>query len=160
MDYSIAELVDVAGAPKRALIHWAETGVIKADPVTDRAGSGVHRRFSRDEAIVACIINVLSAQKSSIGYLLRTSASIRMTLDDKVFGTDNRSWRFYYERAIKNDGKNLMLIILGGEGPKRIVLQTDDEGAPQGYDRSIFYAIENAALASVVSLNVALRGLR
>ena len=117
LDYSISELEEITGAPKRALIHWAESGIIKPDPSTDRAGSGKHRRFARDEALIACIIHVLTAQKSTVGYLLRTSTTIRMTLDDNVFGTDHTSWRFHYERAIANQGKNLMLVILDGDSP-------------------------------------------
>lgn len=160
MDYSISELEGITGAPKRALIHWAEAGIIKPDPSTDRAGSGKHRRFTRDEALIACIVHVLTAQKSTVGYLLRTAETIRLTLDDKVFGTDHTSWRFHYERAIADQGKNLMLVILDGDEPTRLVLQTDYEGAPENFNKSIFLAMEHVALASVVSLNVALKGLR
>lgn len=161
MQYPISELVDIVGAPKRALIHWAETGVIKADPATDRGGSGVHRLFDRDEVIIACIINVLVKQMSSVGYLIRVANSLRHCLDDRMHAQDASGWRFHIERAIKNKGSNLILFITQDKNVIiNTVLQTDYEGAPENFKRSIALAMQNALLANVVSLNAAFASMR
>lgn len=71
--YTLADLVRVTGAKRRSLQLWADAGVIRAKKGTNRAGTGTHRLFSRDEAIVACIIHAFALHQMSIGELLNIS---------------------------------------------------------------------------------------
>jgi hypothetical protein len=57
MEYTLAELEKVTGAPRRALQFWTDRGAIHA---AKGARRGVHRRFTREEAIVACILNAFA----------------------------------------------------------------------------------------------------
>ena len=54
MEYTLAQLEKVTGVPRRALQFWTDRGAIHA---AKGARRGVHRRFTRDEAIVASILN-------------------------------------------------------------------------------------------------------
>lgn len=77
-DYSLAELVDVIGAPRRAVQHWIANGVIQALPATEKKGTGKHRRFDRDEVIIGCLVHgFVRGMQQPIGVLLRISAMLR-----------------------------------------------------------------------------------
>ncbi|MGY3550776.1 hypothetical protein ACVWZ4_006138 [Bradyrhizobium sp. USDA 4472] len=75
--FSLSDLVEISGAKRRSLQLWADAGVIKAARSTDRAGTGVHRQYSRDEAIIACIIHGFALRQISIGELLAISEAVR-----------------------------------------------------------------------------------
>lgn len=96
-DFALADLERITGAKARSIQLWADAGVLKARPATERGGSGKHRRFSRDEAIVACIVAPFAARRISIGEVLNVSnavrrqlkeggASVRATIDDVIAG--------------------------------------------------------------------------
>lgn len=76
--YSLADLVEITGAKRRSIQLWADARVIQAEHSTERAGTGVHRRFSRNEAIVACIIHPFATRQMAIGELLQLSQAVRM----------------------------------------------------------------------------------
>ncbi|HEV2899394.1 MAG TPA: hypothetical protein VGX71_16480 [Pseudaminobacter sp.] len=76
-EFSLADLTRVTGAKRRSVQLWAEAGVIEAIPETERAGTGVHRTFSREEAIIACIITPLASMKISIGELKTLAKYVR-----------------------------------------------------------------------------------
>lgn len=50
---------------------------------TNRAGTGTHRLFSREEAIVACIVYAFALHQIAIGELLSISARVREALHYK-----------------------------------------------------------------------------
>src|ERR1700692_4775279 len=77
MDFSLSDLEDLTAAKRRSIQLWADAGVIRPYPRTDRRGTGTHRRFSRDEAIIGCIIAGLAIRQRPIGELLRLSNVIR-----------------------------------------------------------------------------------
>lgn len=68
-DYSLADLTKITDSKRRSVQLWAEAGVIHADVETERAGTGVHRRFSRNEAIIAVLIARRAELRISIGML-------------------------------------------------------------------------------------------
>jgi hypothetical protein len=70
----------VTGAKRRSLQLWADAGVIQPSRDTARAGTGTHRQFSRDEAIVACIIHGFALHQIAIGELLKISEKVRGAL--------------------------------------------------------------------------------
>ena len=80
MDYTLADIVRISGAKRRSIQLWAEAGVIHAHSSTERRGTGTHRRFSKDEAIIASIINVFSKRQVAIGELQRLASALRRFL--------------------------------------------------------------------------------
>jgi hypothetical protein len=104
-DFTLSALAEIARMPKRALQLWADAGVIKANPSTMREGSGVHRRFKRDEAIIACVVAPFARQKMAIGALVQVGNAMRaaMRLPPSVDGV---------RRAAANaDGNNYYLVV-------------------------------------------------
>jgi hypothetical protein len=80
MTFALAEIAEFARMPKRSVRLWADAAVIKADEDTVLQGSGIHRRFSRTELIVACIIAPFAKQKLAIGALNAISRNIRLSM--------------------------------------------------------------------------------
>ena len=103
MEYALADLARVTGAKRRSLQLWADAGVITADSLTDRAGTGTHRRFSRDEAIIACVIHAFALRQIAIGELIMISREIRKTLSSPLFK------KMIFDTAIKG-GENCFLV--------------------------------------------------
>lgn len=105
MDYTLADLGRITGAKRRSLQLWADARAIIAELPTDHAGTGVHRRFSRDEAIIACILSAFAAQQISIGGLVEIAKSVRsflsvsatrkMIIEPAIAGDDR--WMLVYE---------------------------------------------------------------
>jgi hypothetical protein len=84
-EFTLSALAEIARMPKRAVQLWADAGVIKANPSTMLAGSGVHRRFKREELIIACIIAPFAKQKMAIGALETISVVVRAMLRDNEY---------------------------------------------------------------------------
>jgi hypothetical protein len=105
MEFTLADLVEITGAKRRSIQLWADAGVIVADRQTDRAGTGTHRRFGRDEAIVACVVHAFALHQVAIGELLVISSAVRnwmnspslrrLIIDQSVEGTGG--WSLLYE---------------------------------------------------------------
>src|SRR5277367_2644721 len=75
--YALADLVRFTGAKRRAVQLWAEGGAIVAEPDTEHAGAGVHRVFSQDEVVVACVVAAFAQDSAPIGFLIRAGKDIR-----------------------------------------------------------------------------------
>jgi hypothetical protein len=134
MDFSLSDLEDLTAAKRRSIQLWADAGVIRAYPRTDRRGTGTHRRFSRDEAIIGCIIAGLANRQRPIGELLRLSIVIRGFLNSGKF-------RKSVEAAI--GGKDsLMVLRWGGKETPEIFVCSRDQ-----LDLTLFYepAVEGDA---------------
>jgi hypothetical protein len=98
-EYSLSDLVDVTGAKRRSLQLWAERGLIRAMEGTENAGTGVHRLFSRDEAIVACIAHAFAIRQISIGELLFICGGVRSILHGR---------RDLIESAVTGNGDTIL----------------------------------------------------
>jgi hypothetical protein len=108
MDFSLADMTRITGAKRRTVQHWAATGVVLADPETERGGTGVHRRFSRDEVIIACLVHAFSLdQQMSVGALLRLAKALRVLLRTGEF----KRW---IEEAITNKAPLYVMIQRSG----------------------------------------------
>jgi hypothetical protein len=103
MDYTLADLAHITGAKRRSLQLWADARAIVAELPTDHAGTGVHRRFSRDEAIIACILSAFASHQISIGGLVQIAKSVRTYLN--VSGTR----KLVIEPAIAGDDKWMLV---------------------------------------------------
>jgi hypothetical protein len=75
--YTLSDLTRLTGAKRRSVQLWAEGGAIRAEEGTERQGSGVHRTFSRDEAIIACILAPFAEMGAPIGRLIRIGNWLR-----------------------------------------------------------------------------------
>jgi hypothetical protein len=100
-EYSLGDLVKITGAKPRALQVWAERGVIQPIKSTSGAGTGVHRLFSRSEAVIACIIHPFAEHQISIGEL----RIISMVLRGFIAGKHEP-----LEAAIGGDGDTLLIV--------------------------------------------------
>jgi hypothetical protein len=106
--YTLADLARATGAKRRSLQLWADAGAIMADQSTDRAGTGTHRRFPRDEAIIACVVHAFALHQIAIGELLRISMMVRFWIQNNAdFGEDKP--RDILETAIKGEGNALLV---------------------------------------------------
>jgi hypothetical protein len=81
-EFTLADLTRITGAKRRTVQLWAEAGVILARADTERGGSGTHRRFSRDEAIVACVLRPFAERQMSIGEVLNVATAVRRQLQE------------------------------------------------------------------------------
>ncbi|MER9174610.1 MerR family transcriptional regulator [Mesorhizobium sp. M0955] len=82
MEYTLSDLARITGAKRRALQLWAEAGVLHTDDV--HGGRGAHRKYSRDEAIVACVMTYLANMQISIGMLVKVAGVFRSELLPKI----------------------------------------------------------------------------
>jgi MerR HTH family regulatory protein len=84
--YSLADLARLTGAKRRTIQFWAEAGALEAASETERKGAGVHREFSKDELLIACVLNRLFRfNASSIGTLIEVASMVRASLIPKYF---------------------------------------------------------------------------
>ena len=138
----------MAGVKRRTVQLWSEGGVLIAEPETERQGSGVHRTFSRDEAIVCLILSRFAQWNLPIGRLARIAGVLRAKI---LGGTETRD---QIDKVIKGDAtarlsldsSNLIWLLIGTE--------IDELAAPLGA-----LGPDNETLIAV-SLDKALSALR
>jgi hypothetical protein len=115
--YTVADLIEATGAPRRTVQFWADKRVIEATRATQEGGHGVHRAFVRTEAIIACLIRAISMgwhgdQTRSVGELREVAKQLRVLLRHRVTAED-------FESAIKGQGSfYLVLFWRFGEKPR------------------------------------------
>jgi len=78
--YSASDVARLSGAPLRTVRYWALTRVLEAAPESDRAGTGKHRQFSKQEVVIACIVQYFSSRGRQIGQLTDISKTLRAAL--------------------------------------------------------------------------------
>jgi hypothetical protein len=110
-EYSLADLVEITGAKPRSLQIWAERGVIHPIKSTSGAGTGVHRLFSRKEAIIACIIHPFALRQIAIGELLAISDRLRGLLNNPAAAE-------IIEKAVVGRGDTMLIVESWHEGRK------------------------------------------
>ncbi len=153
--YSLADLVRITGAKRRSLQLWADRGALQADAGTDAAGSGVHRSFSKEEAVIACVLDGFARQEVSIGNLCRVARGVRTYL------------RVPHLRETFNEalcGKGMTFLIYNLEGHINLWSETRSKAA---IDEQLSLAKmltsmigENSISAIVVDLNAAFRSAK
>ena len=157
--HTLADLTRISGAKRRSVQLWAEGGVLKADPTTERAGTGTHRTFGRDEAIIACVVHALAQSQIAIGELLRLADIVRRYLSRP----DNRE---LFEAAIRDEGRLWLVLFrqpvsdeLVGRHSAHLIRADDPKGTQRFYN--VFSGLGSGnTLAFVIDLNGALAGLR
>lgn len=161
MDYSLSDVTRITGAKRRSVQIWAEAGALKADLDTDRQGTGTHRRFSRDEAMIACVLSAFAGMQVPIGQLIVLGDHFR----DLLKSPETHAG---FEQAIENTAAVYVIVQdLADHFETHIVRRafnlTDSED--DEVDRQIGYLVtENLhtdnSEAIVLMLNVYLRGMR
>ena len=81
--HTLADLTRISGLKRRTVQLWAEGGVLVAEADTERQGSGVHRLFSRNEAVICVTLAQLDAVTPPIGKLKFMASLIRKELQKK-----------------------------------------------------------------------------
>jgi hypothetical protein len=137
MDFSLAQLVKVTGGKRRSVQLWAEAAAILAYPTTEKRGTGTHRKFSRDEAIIACVLNALAKRQVGIGELVRIGRGIRAFLN-----SGKAEWNFF------------LVIIWKHEGDPEVSLNEEPELSPLIGDN-----VKDDGLSIILPLRRALEGL-
>lgn len=115
MTYLLSEMETLTGAPRRAIQFWTDSGVIKAD--VDREGRGVHRRYSRSEAIIACAVRPFAKRRLTIGELIPIGTAIR-----KMLKEPNAS--ALIDEAITGDALVYLVFSSWGKGRSRMSVLT------------------------------------
>jgi hypothetical protein len=151
-DFTLSALAEIARIPKRAVQLWADAGVIKANPSTMLQGSGVHRRFTRDEVIVACVVAPFAKQKMAIGGLEIVAICVRA-----VLSTPRQ--RAQFEMAVAGHSSNYVAAYWVEDGAALVI----DEFGLMSDVKTIFNPrdarFKRAVKIDVVSLNEVLRDL-
>jgi hypothetical protein len=149
--YNLSDLARITGAKRRSIQLWADAGAIRADKRTERAGSGVHRTFGRDEAIIACILSEFAKDAVAIGGLVKIGEGLRSYLSKRIVHNVTRE---AIEKAITDEQK-VYAFLGGNEAP---MLMWDMR--LQDY-RFIFGTLdEKRRRLTVIYLNPCLQGLR
>jgi hypothetical protein len=111
--FSTSDVASRSGAPLRSIRYWALCHVLEAEAETDRAGMGKHRRFSKEEVIIACIVQCLSLRGLQVGPLTSISKYIRT--------------------AIRADARMLDCLSDAIRDDFRVYMTVQDEGLERGY---------------------------
>ena len=122
MDYSLAEIVRMSGGKRRSVQLWAEAGAIKAFSRTDRRGTGTHRRFSRDEVIIACCLNGLARRQVGIGELVRIGKGLR-----KFLNSGHSREELEDAVAGRGDWENYLFIVWDEDREPQVLLPDEPE---------------------------------
>jgi hypothetical protein len=140
----------MSGGKRRSVQLWAEAGAIRAFSRTDRQGTGTHRRFSRDEVIIACCINGLARRQVGIGELIRIGKGLRKFLNS---GDSRREVENY---ASFKGAWEPCLFIIWEEDRDPYVLMLDEPD----WIQVITARVKGRGLLIILPLRACLAGLR
>lgn len=75
--FTLKELTEATGLGFRTLQNWTNRGVIQCDPPIGEGGTGVHRRYTVEEAMVAAILSRLTELAIPAEQMVKAAAAIR-----------------------------------------------------------------------------------
>jgi hypothetical protein len=83
--YTVADLIKATDARPRTIKFWVDRGLIRATKASEGGGHGVHRQFTRNELILACLLLPLAMgrrgdQTRTISELEELAKSIRVAI--------------------------------------------------------------------------------
>ena len=150
--YTLADLTRFSKAKRRSVQLWAEAGAIVAETGTEREGSGVHRLFDRNEAIIACVLGALATHGITIGKLISAGDLLRQRLGGRY--REPITCRVI-EDGIADQGRNLLLY------NPRLQLYPWTDNQHFGSSATLEFLLTHVTLTTiVVNLNLALSPLR
>jgi DNA-binding transcriptional MerR regulator len=163
VSYTVADVINATGLKRRTVQFWADRGVIRATKATQEGGSGVHRSFTRNELIVACILHPIALgwqgdQTRTLSELTQVANHIRLLVKAPVACDD-------FEQAIAGTGQfYLILTWIFGDEIKVTSVETamPNLREAKSYDfRAMFQTLEQTpGRSEVLYLNEWLRPLR
>jgi hypothetical protein len=78
---ALSDLMRATDSTRRKIQFWVESGAIVPEPGTDRGGRGVHREFSMEELVIACVLKAIEGDHVvPIGRLLAIAKHLRLEL--------------------------------------------------------------------------------
>ncbi len=166
MGLTLSKVVEVTGAKRRSVQLWADAGFIHAVEGTDRAGTGVHRRFDSNEVKLIALLVPLAKWGVPIGWLRHFTKSFREAFQfDKggaKRGPMSAKFARAFERAAAGDGQNY-LVFAHSEKVLSFDIITDEHGPAyidpaRIEDERMFLKGENV-VTGILNLNASLRGL-
>ena len=137
----------MSGGKRRSVQLWAEAGAIQAFSRTDKQGPGTHRRFSRDEVIIACCLNSLARRQVGIGELIQIGRGLR-----KFLKSGNS--RQEVETAVSKGWENYLFIIWEEDQDPYVIMLEE----PEFYEISA--RVKGRGLSIILPLKKSLAGMR
>lgn len=165
MGWTLSKVVEVTGAKRRSVQLWADAGIIHAVEGTDRAGTGVHRRFDSNEVKLIALLVPLAKWGVPIGWLRHFARSFRDAFKFDQEGTTRSRMEWIlaraFERAAAGEGHNY-LVFAHSEKVLSFDIITDEHGPAyidpaRIEDERMF--LEGNIVIGILNLNASLRGL-
>jgi DNA-binding transcriptional MerR regulator len=97
-----SDVARLSGAPMHTIRYWAQTRVLEA--VRDQTGTGHHRKFSREEVVIATVVQYFSSRNLQVEHLADISKTLRAALL-----SDEWAWDCL-NGAIRGDFKVFMVV--------------------------------------------------
>jgi DNA-binding transcriptional MerR regulator len=97
-----SDVARLSGAPMHTIRYWAQTSVLEA--VRDQTGTGHHRQFSREEVVIASVVQYFSSRGVQVEHLADISKTLRAALLSEVWAWD------CLNGAIRGDFKVFMVV--------------------------------------------------
>ena len=162
MEYTVAELAGITGAKPRSIQFWAASGLLHPNPDTMGAGPGTHRRYSREEALVACVLHALTGSiRLALGDLRNVAEGARNLMEHRDARADveaviagNRRMYLIFERW---GGKHWSLHMVGADPADAA---TPSLELAKAMARSAQHLEKDNSAAMIVLLNKYTKGLR
>lgn len=150
--YTLADMVKFTGGTPRIVQHWAERGAIRAEPETEGANTGTHRRFSRTEAVIACILHGFARRKTAIGELIDIGEALRRFLARK----DDRE---HIEMAMEGDVP--VYLMMTSTKPRAwkasLVTPANQKQAAAAFEEATSHLDADESMTHIIKLNTYLR---
>lgn len=165
MGRTLSEVAKLTGAKRRSVQLWADACIIRPVKGTDRAGTGVHRRFSTEEVRLIALLVPLAKWGVPIGWLRYFASEFRRALAEG--GRDRARRKTTRERltralsrATEGKGKNYLLFMHHDKSLWFEVIT--DEERPPSVDLIQCFAgsLSTSSMMGVLDLNASLRGLK
>ena len=164
MGRTLSEVAKLTGAKRRSVQLWADAGIIQPVKGTDRAGTGVHRRFSIEEVRLIALLVPLAKWGVPIGWLRQFASDFRQAITEG--GRDPFSRKTTRERlaralsqATEGKGKNYLLFMHKVKYLCFEVITGEEGSSSVNLARCFASPMSTSSMMGVLDLNACLRDL-
>jgi DNA-binding transcriptional MerR regulator len=77
--YTASEVAGLSGSTQRTIRYWGLVGILQPTADSTNSGTGVHRTFTREECVVACVVRYFGDKGLQVGQLMPLSHNVRFT---------------------------------------------------------------------------------
>ena len=128
--FMVSEIVKLTGASNRWVQRWNDIGILRAQPETEGKGTGIHRRFSMAEVLIAAPLAQLGHFGMPIGEIKKVADEIRRQVIDSSEGgwrAESNALQTAWIKALGNEPAWLILAARhGGETGYHMVVELSD----------------------------------